>query len=145
LTFHPQTFLTDVAARLAPHCSQESDGGRFAPSGRCPACQVLAESEEMLVQTLLATLPQPAFREAYMASAGVCLPHLRQALGQVEDEPTFTVLRDVAIAGEERLLAQLRDIIRKHDYRFRGEPVGAERGAAERAVHHVIGAPGIPG
>ena len=59
------------------------------------------------------------------------------------DARAFGALREEAIAGEERRLGQLREVIRKHDYRFRGEPTGEETGAGERAVHHVVGAPGI--
>jgi len=144
LPFQPSTFLAGVAAFLGPHARQSSEGGRLVPSGRCPACQVLAETEEMLIRTLLATLPEPAFRDAYAGSAGLCLPHLRAALGQAGSEATFAILREVAVAQEERLLAELREVIRKHDYRFRHEPAGTERGAGERAVHHVVGAAGIP-
>lgn len=144
LSFHSHTLLAGVAALFDPRADRGSDPGLLVPTGQCPACQNWATTEEMVIRTLLSTLLEPAFREAYAGSAGMCLPHLRHALTEAGDEATFAMLRDAAAAQEQRLLTQLREIIRRSDYRFVDEPVGAERGAAERAVYHVVGAPGIP-
>ena len=136
--------LAGVAAFLGAHTDPGHGHQPLLPSGRCPVCQAVAETEAMLLDTLLAALPDPAFGAAYRASGGLCLPHLRRALAQASDEGSFGLLRDVAVAREECLLAQLREIIRRSDYRFSHEPAGEERGGAERAVRHVAGAPGCP-
>lgn len=47
------------------------------------------------------------------------------------------------IETETLLLAQLSEIIRKHDYRFQSEPPGDEVGAASRAIAHVSGFQGL--
>ena len=39
----------------------------------------------------------------------------------------------------------LREVIRKHDYRFRDEPAGDEWKAVEQAVRRVASEPGIDG
>jgi hypothetical protein len=142
--FHPASRLADVASFLGTRSAQGRDSGALAARGRCPVCRVVAETEAMLVQALLTALPEPAFLETYRSSPGMCFLHLRRALTQASDEATFATLRDVAIAHEEGLLVQLREIIRRSDYRFMDEPVGEERGAAKRAVHHVAGASGMP-
>lgn len=144
LPFRSQTFMAGVSALLGSQTIEGSDRGALAPRGQCPVCRVLAETEEMVIRTLLATIAETASREAYAGSTGLCLPHLRQALAQTTGEVAFAALRDVAVAQEERLLAQLREVTRKSDYRFMNEPAGAERGAAARAVQHVTGVPGIP-
>ncbi len=144
LPFRPHPMLADVAALLGPRARQSGDRRPLVPTRECLVCRVLADTEAILVRTLLATLPEPAFQDAYSDSSGLCLPHLRRAVGQAGDEVTFAMLRDATLVREERLLAELREIIRKHDYRFASEPAGAERGAAGRAVHHIAGAPGIP-
>ncbi|MGH2615416.1 MAG: DUF6062 family protein, partial [Thermomicrobiales bacterium] len=77
------------------------------PTGRCPACQILADRESMLAETLIAGLANERFREAYGDSAGLCLPHLRLALEQADDETVFATLRDAAVAKQEGLLAEL--------------------------------------
>lgn len=113
------------------------------PTGSCPVCLHLAETEEMLLSTLVRSLPNESFREAYLASPGLCLPHLRMALALAPPEEVATTMRERARRTEDVLLAQLAEIIRKHDYRYHDEPVGEERGAAARAVAHVAGGPGI--
>lgn len=112
-------------------------------TGACPLCHVLAEAVAALTATLLTHLADEPFRRDFAQSAGLCLPHLGQALAAATPDAAAT-LRDVAVAHEELLLAQLQEVIRRHDYRSIGEPPGPERGAAERAVCHLIGAPGIP-
>ncbi len=105
----------------------------------CPACAVLADSERMLLTTLLTGLADTAFQDAFTASPGLCLPHLRRALANAPDETTFVTLRNAAIAHEDALLGHLLEVIRKHDYRFTEELAGEERGAGERAIRHVSG------
>jgi hypothetical protein len=108
-------------------------------SAPCPACVVHADSEKMLLGTLLSGFGDPAFRDAFARSPGLCLAHLRPALARAPDENTFTALRDAALAHEETLLAHLLEVIRKHDYRFNEELAGEERGAGPRAIRHVAG------
>lgn len=113
----------------------------LAAADPCPACRVLADTEAMLLTTLLDSLSETSFRDAFATSDGLCLPHLRRALAQASTETAFLSLRDTALAREERLLAQLHEVIRKHDYRFREELSGEERGAGERTTRHVAGTP----
>jgi hypothetical protein len=134
-----ESLFTSVTSRLG----QDDGRGVVEPDRVCPVCQVLADTEQMLVRVLVGALPEAAFSGAYAASGGLCLPHLRQALRPGIEPAVAALLRDVAIAREQVLLAELQAIIRHFDYRFRDEPVGPEHGAVERAVRHVTGAPGI--
>ena len=52
-------------------------------------------------------------------------------------------LREVQRACLESLLAELSEFIRKHDYRFTGEGMGAEGTSWIRAVEMVAGKQGI--
>jgi len=113
-----------------------------APRRPCPACELLQESESALIRTLVDRLRDEDMRSAYEASEGLCVPHLRRALGASRDPAVFTCLRDRAIRTEETLLGHLNEIVRKHDYRNRQEPSGEEKGAAARTVIHVAGAAG---
>jgi hypothetical protein len=89
----------------------------------CRLCQHQARLERDFCQT---------------ATGPLCLPHLRQALsfhGSAALAPTRAIW--------EALDQHLTDYIRKEDYRFRGEPRGAEQGAPRWAVALISGAPGI--
>lgn len=145
LRFEQRGLLRGVSSLL--HLGGGRDGGReleeLAAHEECPACRALALSEEMGIDVLLEGLGRPEFGEAYGASGGLCLPHLRTALIAARDEETFGALIAAAAARHDALHAQLREIIRKHDYRYSHEPVGEERGADERAVRHAVGERGI--
>lgn len=135
----------DLANRLGSLLHLEETGGDATiihPTASCPACAHVARTESMLVKTLSEQLSDPSFRAVYEASSGLCIPHLRMAFA-ISPSETSETLRAHALHVEENMLAQLGEIIRKHDYRFRDEPVGDERGAAERAVQHVAGADNI--
>lgn len=125
-------------------------GARGGASGRvdlgvaripCPACELREESETSLIRTLVGALDDAEGRTRYQTSDGLCIPHLRRALGQAKRSETFSCLRDHALARQEVLLGHLNEIVRKHDYRHREEPSGEEKGAAARAVRHVAGIP----
>ncbi len=111
--------------------------------GHCPVCKVQHELEQAGVAAVFEGVAAPAFAAAYRASMGLCLPHVRAIFETGEDGVALAVVREVAGQTSATLRRQLAEIVRKHDYRFRSEPAGDERGAVERAVHHVAGAPGL--
>ncbi len=113
------------------------------PRRPCPACELLQESESALIRTLVDRLRDENVQSGYEGSEGLCIPHLRRALGASSDAAVFRCLRERAIRTEETLLGHLNEIVRKHDYRNRQEPSGEEKGAAVRTVIHVAGAAGI--
>jgi hypothetical protein len=135
--------LSGVGARIGRRKRETSD--QLQPDGVCPVCRERDDTEVHLIRMLGEGLAQTAddFRGAFQGSDGLCLPHLRLAMSTLSDAGTGAVLREAALGHQERLQGQLREIVRKHDYRFRDEPSGEERGAATRAVTHVTGLPGI--
>lgn len=111
-----------------------------APTVSCPACAHLQDTGTLLTRALVDGLQDADFRNRYASSRGLCLPHLGPALSAAESRDVFQFLQDFAVDQEETMLNQLGEIVRKHDYRYRDEVAGDERGAAERAVAHVHGA-----
>jgi hypothetical protein len=147
MTFRRPGMLSSLAARFDQQSTPEPDtrngSGVIEAKARCPVCDVQDQAEKMIVASLLDWLSDPAFAAAYSPSSGLCVPHLRYGLQGAKQREAFEALRAKAMAGNELLLTQLREIIRKHDYRFQGEPAGDELGASERAVRQVAGARGI--
>ena len=111
-------------------------------SAPCPACEIERETGDRLVRTLGKGLNDAAFRNAYLASDGLCLPHLRVALGHLRGSAA-DVVRERAHRTHQELIAHLDEAIRKHDYRFRHEPAGDEKSSPARAVAMVAGAKGV--
>lgn len=116
----------DAAHRLAPHRS-------------CPACAIAESSEKMTLTVLLLHLASAELQSAYTASAGLCLPHLRQGLGLANSDEEVRALAALQQQVYDRLIGELDEFIRKHDYRFRHEEMGRERDAPRRAIAATVG------
>jgi len=104
---------------------------------RCPACRIQGEATERHLQTLRARLADVEVQAHYRAGGGLCLPHLERALEWDDDGARF--LADAAAAGLGTLIDELDRYIRKHDYRFRGEPWEGEEDAPARAIERAVG------
>lgn len=114
-------------------------------SETCPLCLARAEQERQVVAHLLEELRSAAFRERYAASDGLCVAHVNLALCAGPDAEALEAMRDRMFRTQEALRGQLREVIRKHDYRYRDEVSGPEWNAVEQAVRHVAGVRGIDG
>lgn len=95
----------------------------------CPACRQQEEAEVHLVHTLRHALLDSEFYTTFAHSQGLCLHHLHLASElKISDTPGdwLTALRKAQIECLQRLDAQLAEMIRKHDYRFKDEERGPE-------------------
>ncbi len=114
--------------------------GGSGPSEACPACVAQSEAEERYLTALLATVAaEPAVVDG---TEGLCVRHTRAARrrGGPGAEPLVKLTRSAV----EQLLAELSEVIRKEDYRFRHEPrTEAERTATPRAVARAASADGL--
>jgi len=112
----------------------------LAPQSTCPVCVFADHTENDLVDVMVASLTgEPALMDAFCASDGLCLLHLRQAMTRVRDEAIFEGLLNAQKTIWTRLVGQLDEIVRKEDYRFRHEPRGEEVGASLRAIAALSG------
>ncbi len=111
----------------------------LAPTATCPACLLERDAEQREVKVLISHMDDAALAEAYKQAGGICLPHFQLALGQAGSSAVRLLAAWQADAWS-RLRAELDELIRKHDYRFRSEPVTpAEADSWERAVAAVVG------
>lgn len=115
-------------------------GGAETTRPACPACGVQKEAEGRYLAALLATAASDA--QALEDSYGLCLPHARAALrrgGRGAQRALEQTRASIA-----RLQAELDEVIRKEDYRFRHEErTDDERSAPVRAVARAAGADGL--
>ncbi len=133
--------VDDKRRRLWPLSPLEGAGvaDRLAPQGPCPACIQQEEMERIYLRELLRCLDDARLGPVFTASAGLCLPHLRRALGQAEDDEQRRSLLVAQRAIWQRLLAELNEFIRKNDYRFRHEGFGLEGDSWLRALAGISG------
>ncbi len=113
----------------------------LAPHGTCPACEIRDDTARRFAEILLRDLREESVQHLLEQCGGLCLPHLRMALSL----PGAARVQDVLIAVQKRawqtIRAELDEFIRKNDYRFRHEPLGAEGDSWQRILDVVVGLP----
>jgi Family of unknown function (DUF6062) len=103
----------------------------------CPACTQAEEASMRYTQALAAGLERADLWPVLEQAAGLCTAHLEQTLSAASPE-CADKLRALEIRKLEALKAELEEIIRKNDYRFRHEPAGPEKDAWLRAPGKVV-------
>jgi hypothetical protein len=112
----------------------------LAASATCPACVLERDAEQREVKVLLSYINDTSLEAAYKSAGGICLPHFQLALSQASASAVRTLAGWQAEAWS-RLRGELDELIRKHDYRFRSEPVTEDEASSwKRAVAAVVGA-----
>lgn len=116
---------------------------RLRPAADCPACAYQHKMEDMAIHTFLKYLDDPDLVEALKDTSGLCLAHFSRALELVDDSRQLQSLERYQRQALQRLREELAELIRKHDYRFRGEELGKERDSWLRAIGIVSGEHGL--
>ncbi len=112
---------------------------------QCPFCRNRSNVEQRVVSTLIQQLRSEEMRLLLSQSTGLCLVHLEQARHQAEiEEPTVSRhILACQLTCTRRVLEELRELVRKHDYRFSDESRGEEMTSWRRGAELCAGNPGI--
>jgi hypothetical protein len=111
----------------------------LAATQGCPACVLERDSEERTAKILLRHIDDDIVAAEYQRGSGLCLPHLEITLNHAGQAATRSLAAWQA-ATWGRLRDELDELIRKHDYRFRHEPVTEEESFSwERGVAGAVG------
>jgi hypothetical protein len=106
----------------------------------CPACRLWQEQEQLCLSVLLDDWLDPKLAQAFVQSDGLCMPHTAHLIAQGSHHARLPA---ILAAQQERMQAlhdDLREFIRKQDYRFAHEPFGREANAWQRVVALIVGA-----
>jgi hypothetical protein len=112
---------------------------------RCPFCRSRASVEQRLISTLLELLLSEEIRGLLSQSTGLCLLHFTQAHARAEERDPLQLhsLLECQQVCTQRILGEVEELIRKHDYRFGDETHGDEMTAWRRAAQLCAGNPGV--
>jgi hypothetical protein len=116
---------------------REGLGSSPAALERCPACVEHDETARRAISELTSRFEDPEIGRRFAASDGLCRDHFYLARTAWRGRPDALEVAQTACLS--RLLEQLGELIRKHDHRFRHEPVGDEGDSWLRAVAAVSG------
>ncbi len=131
-----------ASLRGASEPAPAADGAR-GHRRHCPACLVRRRYETTYLGTLLDHVGDDELAAALRRAGGLCLVHLDQAWGVTRDAAALERLARLQGEIMAALHEEMSEFIRKQDYRFRDEPIGAEGTAWIRAVEMVAGKRGI--
>jgi hypothetical protein len=111
----------------------------------CPFCHTRAEVQGRLITILLELLRSREMQALLSSSTGLCLPHFAQAraLARKSDLALAHSLVQCQQSCLQAVLGELEELVRKHDYRFEGEPRGNEMMSWRRAAELCAGNPGV--
>ena len=117
-------------------------GPRPRRRGACPACRAQHEAEDRYLGALLEGLAEPGLADEFGRSSGLCYLHALAAARR--GGPTAALVVERTRDAAEDLIADLSEVVRKEDYRFRGEArTQAEATAPHRAIAWAVGAEGL--
>lgn len=104
---------------------------------QCPFCYNRASTEERLISTLVQALASEEICVLHAQSTGLCLAHFTQAFqfAQKQQSVTISYLLACQRTCTRRTLEDVRELVRKHDYRFSNESHGGEMTSWRRAEH----------
>jgi len=112
---------------------------RATPDTACPACKLHMEAGSRYVDALAAGLngsQRSAVLERLSEGAGLCVHHVERV--DIATASTARAqFREIQVEKMAKLRLELAEIIRKNDYRFRGETWGEERDAWIRALNRL--------
>ncbi|MCL4509067.1 MAG: hypothetical protein M1296_06040 [Chloroflexi bacterium] len=102
--------------------------------GDCPFCAAMAMAAEAVLEQAVAGAAIPG---------SLCIPHLCATLARTRGRERVQAVAQMALAQFTILEEELSELIRKSDYRFRGEPRGREATSWTRVAQLLAGAPAV--
>jgi len=114
-----------------------------ATRGICIFCKQEKDAEERYISVFWENFDDPEFSCDYKNSFGLCLPHLALSLKKCKNKKFGKELIDIETGKISGLIAELKEFMRKHDYRFSKEKFGKEGDSWIRTIEKFIGKEGI--
>lgn len=115
------------------------------PDGPCIICAQLLNAEARCVGVFVDNIGESALVEAYAASGGFCLPHVRQVLRAIPDVTTATAFAVTQRQIWTKLQEELATYIAKSNIAFEDADFGPERDSWQRAADLLSGKAGVFG
>jgi hypothetical protein len=113
---------------------------------QCPFCHLQSAIEKRLVERLIGLVQsEEAMPTLLSQSTGLCRQHFTQAIcyAEVHAPEQCTTLVTCQRTCIEHVLSEVRELVRKHDYRFNQEAQGDEMTSWRRAAMLCVGNPGV--
>jgi hypothetical protein len=111
----------------------------LTPRQRCPVCLLSENFTRSALRALAESLQELAMSKAFTTSDGLCLPHLRQAFEQVEDEETCKTLISLNVERFDTLRRELVEVTRQIEKRSDRKTTQVDEGTWRKVINAVNG------
>lgn len=121
------------------HGTAERLADLLEPEANCPICDALEEFEAEYTGIFKRYLNDERFQSAFRASDGLCLPHFRQVIRQMNGDEARLI---AAIQSEmwRDLKTEIEVFLDKQNYEHLDEVIGDEGDSWARAIARMAGA-----
>jgi len=109
------------------------------PTEACMLCQLQDEQETRLSEVLGEYIADEKMRVAYQGSDGLCLSHFKRALRHTPNRTAARLLVSIQRDIWHKLIAELREFLRKNNIRGTREAFGAEGDSWQRVLARLAG------
>ncbi len=110
----------------------------FRRGGACVFCKDSAEKEKVFMELLEELVEEPPFRNAVEAH-GLCVWHGELATTRWRSEASRQWISTTEQEHICRMAETLREVIRKHDYRYRGEGLTQGKDSVLASIEMLVG------
>lgn len=133
--------LSAVLSRLSGELSEAAGpvAALLQSPESCQVCRLLQSKEQQYIARLSQFLAEPASRDAYSRSHGVCLRHLASLLAASPSAGLASFLLSEAARQFARLAEDMRNYALKRGAIQGGAPTGDEAAAHLRTLVHLAG------
>jgi hypothetical protein len=111
----------------------------------CHVCETENDYEARYISVLVDQIQVEKMQSAFRASQGLCLEHFKQALDQTTDKDSSQILVDIQRDIWEKLYVEISDFVRKNEFKYAHEKMGAEGDSWWRVLARMSGEKGIFG
>ncbi len=111
----------------------------------CHLCAISGRLERDALHTIVESIAEPEFAEAFRSSPGLCLPHLYAATTIAQEHPNCDNLLALHAERWKALEQELEELVRKFDYRHADEVMGREGRSWLGALELFVGRAGVFG
>ena len=109
----------------------------------CMFCGQEKDIEERYISVFWENFKDPEINIRYESSFGFCIPHSVFALKKCKNKKFSQKFVEMEAPKLSGLIGELKEFIRKHDYRFSREGFGKEGNAWIRAIEKMVGKEGV--
>jgi hypothetical protein len=109
----------------------------------CMFCKQEKEVTGRYISMLWESFDETEFILEYKKSFGLCLAHVSSALNESKNIKLSQELIDIETVKLTNLAKELKEFMRKHDYRFSKEGFNEEKDSWIRAIEKLIGEEGV--